>query len=368
MIRTKFSLIVLFILLALEGCATSMRMDPLPLPGDTTTVAHVRVKVVDLDASKTSFVPARQASIPPELMEHAESAYKVGSFDVLIVTVWEHPELTQPLGQYRNDLTAGQLVDADGTMYFPYLGRVKVAGLTASEIQKLVTTSLAKVLRDPQVDIKIAGYRSQRLYVSGEVRNPGIQAIDDVPMTLPEAINRAGGVLPTGDISSVRITRAGRTFELNLDALNRSGARLDSIHLRSGDQIRIPNYDERVAYVLGEVARPSVLRMTSARMSLLRGLTEAGGMDNLSANAAGVYVVRSQDSANVTVFRLDGRSPVALAWAGQFEIQPRDLIYVDQSGLSRWNRVFQLLVPMSSVLSNTASTAENIRVMKTEPW
>lgn len=369
MIKSKIPVILCMSVLAFDGCSSGMRMSGIPSPGDSTSIGKIKVKVVDLEVGNASRIAPPPSSIPPELVPAVQNTkYKVGPFDVLIVTVWEHPELTQPLGQYRNDLASGQLVDADGTMFFPYVGRIPVAGLTATEIQKQVTSILAKVLRDPQVDIKVAAYRSQRVYVSGEVRNPGIQIIDDVPMTIPEALNRAGGLLPTGDASAVRLVRGSKVYELDIESLERSGAPLESIQLLPGDQIRVPNLEERVAYVIGEVARPTILKLTNGRTNLVRGLTEAGGIDNLTANAAGIYVVRPMDSTNVTVFRLDGRSPVALAWAGQFQIRPRDLIYVDQSGLNRWSRVFQLLVPMSAVLSNTTGSGENIRLMKTQPW
>lgn len=357
------------ILVLTTGCATSMRMSGLPVPGDSTRVGAVKVRVVDLDGAKAArTLQAAPTAIPPELLARADSSYHVGPLDVLIVTVWEHPELTQPLGQYRNDLASGQLVDADGTMYFPYVGRALVAGKTATEIQKLVTNALAKSLRDPQVDIKVAAYRSQRLYVSGEVRNPGVVAIDDVPMTLPEALNRVGGILPTGDASAVRLMRGAKVYDLDIEGLQRVGAPLDSIHLLPGDQIRVARSDERVAYLLGEVARPSVLNFTNGRLSLVQALAGAGGYNDFTANSAGVYVVRSEDTSHVTVFRLDGRSPVALAWAGQFQLRPKDLVYVDQSGLSRWNKVFQLLVPMSSVINDATQSAVNIQTLKTQPW
>lgn len=366
----KSSLLLCSVTLPMFGCASSMRMpSDCRVQGDSTQVGPVKVRVVDLEARTLRAEDlGKSPTIPPELLLPSDTTYHVGPLDALIITVWEHPELTQPLGQYRNDLASGQLVDPDGTFYFPYVGRMAVAGKTVTEIQKLVIAALSKVLRDPQVDIKIAAYRSKRIYVSGEVRNPGILAIDDVPMTLPEALNRVGNILPSGDASMVRLVRDGRVFQLDVEGLQKSGARIDNIRLHPGDQIRVPGTDESVAYILGEVNRPSVVNLRNGRTSLVRGLTEAGGYNDLTANAAGVYVVRSEDSSHVTVFRLDGRSPVALAWAGQFMLRPRDLVYIDQSGLSRWNKVFQLLVPMASVLSNATLAGENIRLMKTEPW
>lgn len=372
---SRFLLLLAVLPLFASGCASQfMSAQGIPGPGDSTQVGGVKVKVVDLDAGHASSIPVVRPTIPRALLDGSHPSYVVGPFDVLIVTVWEHPELTQPLGQYRNDLAAGQLVDADGYMFFPYAGRLKLAGLNLKQSQELVTSHLSKILKNPQVDIKVSAFRSQRVYVSGQVRQPGVVTIDDVPMHLPELLNRVGGILPTGDASGVQLVRKGRIFELDVEGLQQIGAPLDSIRIHPGDQLRVPGTDDRVAYVLGEVERPSVLPLANGRMSLIRGLTQAGGYDALSADAAGVYVVRAHDSSRVTVFRLDGRSPVALAWAGQFQLRPRDLVYVDQSGLSRWSKVFQMLVPISSVLgsatgtvSNTTGAALNVQTIK-ETW
>lgn len=351
------------------SCSSGLRMSHLPSGGDSTKVGKVWVKVVELSSPQGVQLPTVSPSkIPPELVDTARGPYRVGPSDVLIVTVWEHPELTQPLGQYRNDLASGQSVDADGTMFFPYTGRIKVAGLTTTEIQALVTRELSKVLRDPQVDIKVAAYRSKRVYVSGEVRLPGIVTIDDVPMNLAEVLNRSGGILPSGDGSCLRLVRNGKVFEIDWEGLTRQGAPVGSIRIQPGDQVRVNSADDRVAYLLGEVPQPGVVRLTNGRMNLVRALTEAGGISSLSANAAGIYVVRPKDSLHVTVYQIDGRSPLALALAGQLSLQPQDLVYVDQSGLSRWNRVFQLLVPMASVLGSTTSSVENVRLIKTGAW
>lgn len=368
-LRTVFSIALISIL---SGCAsTSMRMERAERPVDSTKIGDIHVKVVELNSNNVTAIRPPVPRIPRELIGGGNVSYKVGASDVLVVTVWEHPELSQPLGQYRNDLAAGQLVDEAGYMYFPYVGRVKVAGMTLLEIQNMVAKSLSKVLKDPQVDVKVMAFRSQRVFVSGEVRNPGVVTIEDIPLTLPELIARVGGILPSGDASGIQLMRNGKGYLLDVDALLEVGAPLDSIHILPGDRVRIPAAEDRAAYVLGEVQRPMVLPLTNGRTSLLRGLTQAGGFDKLSSDAAGVYIVRAIDSARVTVFQLDGRSPVALAYAGQFHLKPKDLIYVDQSGLSRWNRVFQLLVPISNVLSTVTNsptgTAVNLQNIK-ETW
>lgn len=355
----------------LAGCSAFMRMPDLPGQGEEIKVGDIAVSVVDLDARNPAIFAPKRATMPRQLVEGATPSYKIGPFDVLIVTIWDHPELTLPLGQYRNDLASGQLVDADGTFFFPFMGRVKVAGMTTTELQTTITRGLAKVLKDPQVEVKISAFRSQRVFVSGQVRQPGMVPIEDMPMNLAELLDRVGGILPTGDASGVQLVRAGRTYEIDVEGLQESGAPLDSIRIHPGDQIRVPAASDRVVYVLGEVATPGLVPLVNGRLSLVRGLAQVGGFNAVSANSAGVYVLRTNDSAKVTIYRLDGSSPVALAYAGQFQLRPRDLVYVDQSGLSRWSRVFQQMVPIASVINSSVSTATgssvNLQTLK-ETW
>ncbi len=89
--------------------------------------------------------------------------YVIGSQDQLSITVFEEPELT---GKYR--------VDNDGYFSFPLLDRVKAGGRTLAELQTALTTALANgYLRSPQVRVEVDQYKSQSIFVSGEVRAPG---------------------------------------------------------------------------------------------------------------------------------------------------------------------------------------------------
>ncbi len=353
--RTFAHALVLVSLVALVGCAGFVRA---PLgrdagPGYDSSQVHL----VDLTPETLRHLAeADTAVIPNELMTGNRQSYKIGPFDVVVVTVWEHPELTTPLGQFRTDLAAGQLVDADGTLYFPYAGRVKVSGLTVSEVQKLMTTALAKVLRDPQIDIKLVGYRSQRVYLSGAVTSPGIYPVDDVPLSLPELLHRAGGINPVGDGSNVELARGGRTHVLNVTAAQKYGRSLDSLILLPGDQIRVPNSSEQKAYLLGEVAKPSTVVLNNGRTSLVQALADAGGFNVLTADAGAVYILRAQNNKSMNVYRLNAGNTVALAWADQFQLHPRDLVFVDQSGTGQWNRIIQQMLPTAQLLNTLLST------------
>lgn len=93
--------------------------------------------------------------------------YRIGVHDVLSVVVWDHPELTIPAGEFRSPELAGHLVSEEGTIFYPHVGTIKVVGKTAAEVRELIARGLAKTTQDPQVDMRIVAFRSQKAYVSG---------------------------------------------------------------------------------------------------------------------------------------------------------------------------------------------------------
>ena len=287
----------------------------------------------------------------------------MGPQDIVLVTVWDHPEITLPLGQFRTDAATGMVVDEEGYLYFPYIGRVKIGGFTITQVREILTQKLDKVLQRPQVDVKVVVFRSQKIYVGGEVRNPATYTVTDIPFTLSEAINRAGGFLPTADQSRLVVSRGDRTWTLNFQDLQSRDNRLDQILLKDGDSILVNHRDESTVYLMGEVRTPSSIPTRNGRLSLAQALSEAGGIANLSADARSIYVLRRGKADNtVDVFHLDAYSPVAMVMADRFALQPRDVVYVDAGTLVRWNKVMTLLLPTTTLITSVPSVAANSKV------
>ncbi|VWX61114.1 EPS I polysaccharide export outer membrane protein EpsA [Burkholderiales bacterium 8X] len=290
--------------------------------------------------------------------------YVIGNGDLLSILVWNYPELNiaaagaQALSASGVPVRGAQspsayVVDQSGQIQFPYVGAIRVAGLTEMQARDLLQERLFRSIKKPDITLRVQDFRSKKVYVDGEVRSPGNQVIDDLPMTLLEALTRAGGLLPSADQSAIVISRGGASYPVNLPALVRQGINPSDILLAPGDVLRVRSRDENKIFVLGEVAAPRALPMVNGRLTLTEALGEAGGLNQLSAAGRQVYVVRNANAKEPLVYNLDARSPVALALADGFVLRPRDVVFVDASGLARFNRIVTLILPNAA--SATAS-------------
>lgn len=349
-------------LLALAmGCeAPGMKLEVSARNRPTTTEMNglkVTLRRLDPQAVASQSAPAEAPASLADLASDKLKPYVIGPQDILSITVWDHPEITLPMGQYRSDNATGNLVEDDGRMYFPYVGKVQVGGLTISEARARLTTELAKVLRNPQVDVRILAFRSQKIYVGGDVHLPGAYNVTDVPLTLNEAINRAGGFLPTADDGDVILSRGGRTWHLNFPALMAQGELSQKIILKDGDTLLVPNDLETPVYMMGEVIKPGTLPLIHGRLSLAKAISDVGGINGLTSDARSIYVLRPGAAADaVDVFHLDARNPTAMVLADRFALRPKDFVYVDAGSLVRFNKVMTLLLPIYDVTINSAQT------------
>lgn len=280
--------------------------------------------------------------------------YKVGPGDVLTIIVWDHPELTTPAGQYRAADQAGTVVNEDGTIYYPYVGTLQVAGKTSRQIREMLIARLAKFIERVQLDVRVAAFRSQRIYVVGEVAKPGQLSISDVPMTVLEAVNQAGGFGPEADHSRVLLTRKGTTFRVDIQAMYENGATEQNALLEHGDILNVQDRSFNKIFVLGAVQKPGSLVMTKKRSTLAEALADTGYIAQDQANPKWIYVMRG-DTDKPELFHLDGSSPDALLLADRFPLRPRDIVYVDAADVVRWNRVISNILPTAQALNQTSA-------------
>ena len=284
--------------------------------------------------------------------------YLVGPRDILNITVWEHPELTIPAGEFRSAETSGTIVGEDGNIFYPYAGIIKAAGRAVEAIREELVRKLSAFIEMVQLDVRVTSYRSQRVYVVGEVDKPGIQTVKDVPLNVLEAINGAGGVTANADLRNLTLTRDGKTYSINLLALYEGGDLRQNVLLKHGDVLNVPDSAFNKIFVLGETTvggagagRGRSVLMNKGRMTLAEALSDAGGINQETSDPSRIFVFRT-GLGKPEIFHLDAKSPDALLLADRFPLQPRDVVYVDRAEGIRWNQIIAQIQPTVTLLNS----------------
>lgn len=305
---------------------------------------------------------ASRTTLPLPTAFTADSAapyqYRVSPQDVLRVTVWDHPELTNPSGTTSE--LSGRVVNADGNIYFPFVGSLKASGHSVQDIRQTISNSLNKFIKQPKVDVSVLQYRGQRVYVSGEVKSPGQVPVTDVPPEVTHVIASAGGFTPDADLSAVTVTRGTTQVPLNLQSLYYDGRLQSNIRLQHGDVVNVPERRQAKVFVTGEVLRPTPVLMPRGEMTLADALSEAGGVNPLSASAGQVFVIRSGPQARPQIYHLNASAPDALLLADRFVLEARDVVYVDTAPVVRWARLINNILPSASVLRDALNESTRL--------
>jgi polysaccharide export outer membrane protein len=207
--------------------------------------------------------------------------YVVGPQDVLTITSYDQADLS---GKFT--------IEADGTFTFPLIGRFKAGALTLRQVED----GLKKRLKDdgffknPQVTVSIDTYKSQKIFIVGEVRTPGTYPLSG-DMNMVEALARAGSTLPTASGEAIIVhagdNASGPTLPGKADAPNvvrvdlrdlEKGVFSQNAALRDGDTIFVPRAES--VYVFGQVKTPGAYFLQQKDTSVLQALSLAGGVSD----------------------------------------------------------------------------------------
>jgi polysaccharide export outer membrane protein len=343
-------------------------------PGQHMSTADL-VRADSADSSQVELIPItpkllamnrasnEAATLPAALLDYQPQAYQIGAGDTLYITVWDHPELTAPAGSQQATIANGRLVRSDGTLFYPYVGTLKVAGMTIEQLREAITNKLAQYVEKPQVDVSVVGYGSQRIVLQGAFVKTDPQPITAVPLTLAQAMGAGTINTEQANLSGLVLTRDGEDYHLDLDALNDGKNLAKDIYLKPGDRLYLPYNDRQEAYVIGEVVKPLAINFKTSNLTLTQALGRAGGLNPTTSKGKAVYVIRGvQDleQAPAKVFQLDARSPAAFALADQFKVKPGDVVFVGPAGVTRWNRFLSQLLPLSGLIGTAASANRNL--------
>jgi len=351
--------VVLLTSLILQGCAFApgQHMTPGDVEDSGPDAPKVHLVNITPQTLQQQRAARQPAPLPPELLNYRTPEYLVGPGDTLLVIVFEHPELTAPGSQDQLDANSREVL-SDGTVYFPYIGKIQAAGKTVAQIREQLRLGLLPQYTEVKVDVKVLRYNSQRILLSGSFKSPGTQPITNIPLSLVQAISTAGLDLTDANLAGLTLRRDGKEYVLDVDALNRKDSQLSKIFLKDGDYLHLNSNSRNKVYVLGEVLRPQVISFGTTSLTLLEALGNSGGLSPDSADGNAVYVIRGAENRGqdgATVYHLDAQKPTAYVLARQFDLEAQDVVFIGPANITRWNRFISSLLPSASVVATGAA-------------
>ena len=253
-----------------------------------------------------------------------------------------------------DDIDNSYEIDPDGMIDLPFLGKIKIDGLTVDEAQNILKQILGDFYKNPDLQISIDEFNSSKVYIVGAVRNQITINLDQKPIKLIEAAiqanfnpNAADKLLGTKGF----LRRDNQVYKINLNNAFTSLDDRENFFLKKDDVIFIDRNSDSI-HVFGEVTKPGEY-YPNENFSLTE-LISTSGLNQLTANAKKVYVIREDfnNFLNVKVYQLDIKNPVNLIAGRKFLLQPKDIVFIPPTDIVKWNRVISLLLPQTDLFTS----------------
>ena len=253
-----------------------------------------------------------------------------------------------------DDLDNTYLIDQEGMIDLPFIGKVKLDGLTLNEAQNILMDVIKGFYKNPDLQINIEEFNSSKVYIVGAVRNQKTINLDQKPIKLIEAAIEANFNPSAADKlygTKGFLRRDNQVYKINLSNAFSGLDEKENFYLKKNDVIFIDRNSEAI-HVFGEVSKPGVY-FPNLEYSLTE-LISTSGLNQLTANAKKVYVIREKFNSflEVDVFQLDIKNPINLIAGRKFMLQAKDIVFVPPTEIVKWNRTISLLLPQTDLFNS----------------
>jgi polysaccharide biosynthesis/export protein len=305
-------------------------------------------KVQPVDASQTTEDQSQdpQLKISPlralqQLEPPPEEAYSLGAGDTISVYVAGHSELSKDY-----------VIGPDGFITLDVIGSVKVLNLTREAAAKAVRDALAPDYTDPAVTIGVEKYGSNTVMIFGNVSHPGILTYDGSTPTLLDAIGRGGLLVNPSSKDGLPdrciIYRGNDTVvPVALRQLLLSNSPLSDVRLRRGDKIFVPVDQLQFVSVLGQVAKPGPVSITSD-LDLKMTLSRAGGITDQAGSNPTIHIIQTASDRELTITFNELMKP---GGGREVTLQPGDVVFIPMSGFNKVTYFLTKLSPVATMVS-----------------
>jgi polysaccharide export outer membrane protein len=321
--------------------------------GQANAIQLVDATVQDAAASRDP-----QAPVFPAAWKQAPTPTfdRIGAGDIMRVVIFEQ----DGLGVFGNGQSGPATldavpVDANGYIQLPYIGRVRVGGLSPIQARDVILSRMKGLVASADVQVSFAERHSQIVSVQGDVAKPGAVALTPETSRLTSLLSSAAPTPTDLELATVTVRRGFQSATVRLaDVFERPA---DDIPLQPGDIIIVRNIPQTVN-VLGSAGLQGRVRVTKPNFTVMDAVADARGLDNQAANPAAVYLLQMSDKSQATpaapkVYRFDFRNPAQLAIASAFVVHDGDVIYISTAPFTQTR---QVLSALTGVL-NTARSA-----------
>lgn len=289
----------------------------------------------------------------------APVARMIRAGDLMTITVWDsQPDSLLTTGEQRNANMQNVPVSASGRVFVPYVGEVRVAGMSAEQARREIQHLMTPIVPDAQVQVTVAPGSGNTIDVVTGVARPGRIELPEISPTILSVLAEAGGIAPTLRNPVVRLNRAGQAYAI--PARDLFAAPENDIQLRGGDRVLVEE-DQRTYIALGAAGREQVVYFERETVTALDALSTIGGLSESRANLQGVLVLRTFPESAVrevgnaprqaqVVFTFDLASADGLFAAQRFHIQPGDVVLATESAAPMISQVLTLFRTLNNTL------------------
>ena len=253
-----------------------------------------------------------------------------------------------------DDLDNTYLIAQDGMIDLPFIGKIKLDGLTLNQAQSILVDIIKDFYKNPDLQIKIEDFNSSKVYIVGAVRNQKTIKLDQKPVKLIEAAIEANFNPSAEDkMSGTKgfLRRDNKVYKINLANAFSGTDEKENFYLKKDDVIFIDRNSDAI-HVFGEVSKPGIY-FPNIGYSLTE-LISTSGLNQITANAKKVYVIREKFETflEIDVFQLDISDPVSLIAGRKFMLQSKDIVFIPPTEIVKWNRTISLLLPQTDLFNS----------------
>ncbi len=252
------------------------------------------------------------------------------------------------------DLNGDYIIDQDGKINLPFVGKVKINELSLDQAQKVLLSEIKKFYKNPDLQIKIQDYNSSKAYIVGAVQKQTTLNLNQEPIKLIEAAINAGFNPSSGSKNFGTkgiLRRDNQVYKINLENVFKNIDDKENFYLKKNDVIFIDRNSDAI-HVFGEVNKPGVYYPNLGYS--LTELISTSGLNQLTSNAKKIYVIRENYTKflSVSIFQLNIENPVNLIVGRKFNLQSKDIVFIPAAGIVKWNRTISLLLPQTDLFKS----------------